>query len=131
MMAPSRNRRPGFSRRAQYSLFLGYVIAVAGSLVGAVLLALATLDPPAFAALRASMGEVTTPVSSGVSWVGRGITSIPSGINGYIAVHDKNVALQKQIDDMHALLMRARSLSYENRRLKALVQMREHTAGPV
>ena len=72
-MAPSRNRRPGFSRRAQYSLFLGYVIAVAGSLVGAVLLVLATLDPPAFAALRAAVGEVTTPISSGIAGIGRGI----------------------------------------------------------
>jgi rod shape-determining protein MreC len=131
MMAPSRNRRPGFSRRAQYSLFLGYVIAVAGSLVGAVLLALATLDPPAFAALRASMSEVTTPISSGVAGVGRGIGAIPSSIGSYVAVRDKNVALQKQIDDVHALLMRARSLSYENRRLKALLQMRERIAGPV
>jgi len=131
MMAPSRNRRPGFSRRAQYSLFLGYVIAVAGSLVGAVLLALATLDPPAFAALRASMAEVTTPVSSGIAGVGRGIAAIPSSIGSYVAVHDKNVALQKELDDIHAMLMRARSLSYENRRLKALLQMREHTAGPV
>ena len=32
-MAPQRNRRPGFSRRAQYSLFLGYVIAGAGALL--------------------------------------------------------------------------------------------------
>ena len=131
MMAPSRNRRPGFSRRAQYSLFLGYVIAVAGSLVGAVLLALATLDPPAFAALRASMAEVTTPVSSGIAGVGRGITSIPSWIGSYTAVRDKNVELQKQLDDIHSMLMRARSLSYENRRLKGLLQMREHIAGPV
>ncbi|MEO8375581.1 MAG: rod shape-determining protein MreC [Sphingomonas bacterium] len=130
-MAPPRNRRPGFSRRAQYSLFLGYVIAVAGSLVGAVLLALATLDPPAFAALRASMATVTTPVSSGVGWVGRGIGAIPSSFGSYVAVRDKNVELQKQLDDVHALLMRARSLSYENRRLKTLLQVREHVAGPV
>ncbi|MEP7008390.1 MAG: rod shape-determining protein MreC [Sphingomonas bacterium] len=130
-MAPSRNRRPGFSRRAQYSLFLGYVIAVAGSLVGAVLLALATLDPPAFAALRASVGTVTTPVSSGIGWVGRGIGAIPTSIGSYVAVRDKNVELQKQLDDVHALLMRARSLSYENRRLKTLLQVREHVAGPV
>ncbi|MEN2790942.1 rod shape-determining protein MreC [Sphingomonas oligophenolica] len=130
-MAPSRNRRPGFSRRAQYGLFLGYVIAVAGSLVGAVLLALATLDPPAFAALRASMAEVTTPVSSGIAGVGRGIASVPSSIGSYVAVRDKNVALQKQLDDIHAMLMRARSLSYENRRLKSLLHMREYIAGPV
>ena len=75
-MAPSRNRRPGFSRRAQYSLFLGYVIAVAGAMVAAVMLALATLNPPVFAALRASIAEITTPVSSGIAGVGRGITLV-------------------------------------------------------
>ncbi|HET8611874.1 MAG TPA: rod shape-determining protein MreC, partial [Sphingomonas sp.] len=34
MKAPTRNRRPGFSRRAQYGLFLSYVVAVTGILVG-------------------------------------------------------------------------------------------------
>src|SRR3954470_7753896 len=110
MMAPSRNRRPGFSRRAQYSLFLGYVIAVAGSLVGAVLLALATLDPPAFAALRASMAEITTPLSSGIAGIGRGIGSIPSSVSDYVGVRKKNQELRKELDDVHALLMRARTL---------------------
>jgi rod shape-determining protein MreC len=130
-MAPSRNRRPGFSRRAQYGLFLGYVIAVAGSLVGAVLLALATLDPPAFAALRVTVAEVTTPVSSGIAAIGRGIASIPSSISTYIAVRTQNAQLRKELADNHALLMRARTLSYDNRRLKALLQLRERTAGPV
>ncbi len=130
-MAPPRNRRPGFSRRAQYSLFLGYVIAVAGSLVGAVLLALATLDPPAFAALRATMAEVTTPISSGIAGVGRGIAAVPSSISDYIAVRQQNARLRKELDDVHALLMRARTLSYDNRRLKALLQMRERSAGSV
>ncbi len=37
-MASPRNRRPGFSRRAQYSLFIGYVIATLGVIgAGAVL----------------------------------------------------------------------------------------------
>lgn len=130
-MAPPRNRRPGFSRRAQYSLFLGYVIAVAGLLVSAILLALSTLDPPAFAALRASVAEVTTPVSSGVSGVGRWFESIPSSIGDFIAVHDQNAALRKQLADQRALIMRARSLSYDNRRLLALLHVRERIAEPV
>ncbi|WP_404369709.1 rod shape-determining protein MreC [Sphingomonas sp. MMS24-J45] len=130
-MAPPRNRRPGFSRRAQYSLFLGYVIAVAGTLVGAVLLALSTLDPPAFAALRASVGEVTTPLSSGISGVGRWFGSIPGGIGDYIAVHDKNAALRKQLADQHALFMRARSLAYDNQRLLRLLKVREGISEPV
>lgn len=130
-MAPSRNRRPGFSRRAQYSLFLSYVIAVAGSLVGAVLLALATLDPPAFAALRATVAEVTTPVSSGIAAIGRGIASIPASVSDYIGVRKQNEQLRKQLADNRALLMRARTLSYDNRRLKALLQLREPSPAPV
>ena len=130
-MAPPRNRRPGFSRRAQYSLFLGYVIALAGTLVGLVLLALSRLDPPAFAVLRSSVGEVTTPVSSGISGVGRWFGSIPDGIGDYIAVHDENAVLRKQLADQHALFMRARSLSYENRRLLQLLRVRERIAEPV
>lgn len=130
-MAPPRNRRPGFSRRAQYSLFLGYVIAVSGALVAAILLALSTLDPPAFAALRASVGEVTTPISSGVSGVGRWLGSIPGGIGDYLAVRDQNKVLRKQLADQHALFMRARSLSYENRRLLTLLRVRERIAEPV
>ncbi len=51
-MAPPKNRRPGFSRRAQYGLFLGYVIAAAGALVGAILLVISAIDPTGFASLR-------------------------------------------------------------------------------
>ena len=73
-MAPIRNRRPGFSRRAQYGLFLSYVIAVAGAVVGAVLLALATIHlasyplhqwvwrAPAFALLESAVESVLSLV---------------------------------------------------------------------
>lgn len=130
-MAPTRNRRPGFSRRAQYGLFLSYVIAVAGALVGAVLLALSTLDPPAFAALRQSMSEATTPISSGLAGIGRWFGTIPGNISSYIAVHDENARLKKQITGEHALIMRARALSYDNRRLMALLKLRERTSDAV
>ncbi|MBP2276781.1 MULTISPECIES: rod shape-determining protein MreC [Sphingomonas] len=130
-MAPPHNRRPGFSRRAQYGFFLAYVVALAGAIVSAVLLALSSLDPPAFASLRASLAEVTTPVSSGISGVGNWLGSIPGGIGDYIAVRGQNAALRKQLADQHALFMRARSLSYDNRRLLALLQVRERIAEPV
>ncbi|MFZ5794535.1 MAG: rod shape-determining protein MreC [Sphingomonas sp.] len=130
-MAPPHNRRPGFSRRAQYGFFLAYVVALAGAIVSAVLLALSSLDPPAFASLRASLAEVTTPVSSGISGVGNWLGSIPSGIGDYLAVRGQNAALRKQLADQHALFMRARSLSYDNRRLLALLKMRERIAEPV
>src|SRR3546814_2801570 len=71
-MAPPKNRRPGFSRRAQYGLFLGYVIAVAGALVGAILLVVSAIDPTGFASLRMAAAEATAPVSTAFSSVTRG-----------------------------------------------------------
>ena len=46
-MAPPGNRRPGFSRRAQYGLFLTYVGAISGALIGGVLLLLSAFNPTA------------------------------------------------------------------------------------
>lgn len=130
-MAPPRNRRPGFSRRAQYTQFIAYVVAVAGCLFGAVLMVLATLDPTAFAAFRATLAEVTTPISSGAAGAGRGVAAIPQTISDYIAVHDENQRLHKELDDARALLMRARAISYDNRRLRTLLALRERTTDAV
>ena len=98
-MAPPRNRRPGFSRRAQYGLFLGYVLAVGGMLIGGVLLLISRFNPPAFAAMSRAVAEVTTPVSSGMAWVGDGISGIPAGIGSYLNVRTENARLKKQIAD--------------------------------
>lgn len=130
-MASPRNRRPGFSRRAQYGFFLGYVVAVAGSLVAAALLALSTFDPATFAALRLGVAEITTPVSSGVGAIGRGFISIPGAIGDHFALQQRNAALRKEIEDSKALLMRARALSYDNRRLRKLLQLRDRTSDPI
>lgn len=130
-MAPSRNRRPGFSRRAQYGLFLGYVIAVAGALIGAALLALATFHPQALAALRMTMSEGTTPLSSAMSVVTRAIAAVPENVSNYITAGSQNADLKDKLKRDDALLMRARSLSYENRRLRALLKVRDGVALPV
>jgi rod shape-determining protein MreC len=124
-MAPPRNRRPGFSRRAQYSLFIGYVIAIAGALVGAVLLALSTLNPPAFSALRAGAAEVTAPVSWAAGSVWSGITSIPGAIGSFFGVRTENARLKKEVADNRRQLLRARAIAYENVRLKTLLRVRE------
>ncbi len=47
-MAPPRNRRPGFSRRIQFGLFIGYIVAVIGAVTGIGLVMLSRLDPEAF-----------------------------------------------------------------------------------
>lgn len=130
-MAPPRNRRPGFSRRAQYGLFLGYVIAVAGAAVAAVLLAISAFDPTAFAAFRAALAEATAPVSTAGAWVGSGLSVIPESIGNHFGVMGENARLKKQLADEAALIMRARTIAYDNRRLKALLALRDRISDPV
>lgn len=129
-MAPS-NRRPGFSRRAQYSQFFAYVIAAAGVIVGVALLILSAFDPIAFRALRGGVAEATTPLSSSLAWVTRGVASVPEGVGSYLGVRDENARLKRALADQRALVMRARTLSYENRRLRALLQVRDGVVAPV
>lgn len=124
-MAPPRNRRPGFSRRAQYGLFLAYVGAIGGALVGAVLLLLSTFNPPAFAALRSTLAEVTTPISSALDWMRRGVASVPEGVSSYFGVRGENARLKKQIADSRPLVNDARTLERENQRLRALLKLRD------
>ncbi|MCM8731314.1 rod shape-determining protein MreC [Hephaestia sp. GCM10023244] len=130
-MAPPKNRRPGFSRRAQYGLFLGYVIAAAGALVGAILLVISAIDPSGFASLRMAAAEATAPVSTALSSVTRGVTSIPRAIGDHFGTVDENRRLKQQIADERVLLTRARTLAYDNRRLKALLAVRERSSDTV
>jgi rod shape-determining protein MreC len=130
-MAPPRNRRPGFSRRAQYGLFIGYVGAAAGALVGAVLLLLSTFNPPAFAAVRGVFAEVTTPIASGVDWIRRSIGGIPGGIGSYFNVHGENARLKKRLADDALTVLRAQTLEQENRRLRELVKLRDVTTDAI
>lgn len=124
-MAPPGNRRPGFSRRAQYSLFIGYVIAIAGALIGAVLLALSTFNPAAFSAVRSGTAEITAPISWAAGSVWSGITSIPEAIGSYFGVHGENARLKEQVKNDRRQILRARAIAYENIRLKKLLAARE------
>ncbi|UZK66585.1 rod shape-determining protein MreC [Sphingomonas sp. M1-B02] len=124
-MAPPRNRRPGFSRRAQYGLFIGYVGAIGGALIGAGLLLLSTFNPSAFSTVRGAISEITTPIASSLAWVRRSVSGVPEGIGSYFAVRGENARLKKQVADDARVVTRARTLDQENRRLRALLQLRE------
>lgn len=126
-----RDRRPGFSRRRHYGVFLGYVLAVAGALVGAALLALSAFNPPLFAGLRMTAASVTTPVASALSGAGQAILSVPRAVGTYFFVHSENERLKREVASTRALLTRARTINYDNRRLRVLLHLRERSAEPV
>lgn len=130
-MAAPKDRRTGFSRRRQYSAFAGYVLAVAGAIVGAALLLLSRFDPPAFAALRMAVASITAPVSGTLRAGVDGIASIPESIADHWRVHDENRALRAELVRQHALLTRARVIAYDNVRMRRLLGVRDRTADVV
>jgi len=130
-MAPVRDRRTGFSRRRQYGVFLGYVFAVAGVVVGAALLLASTFNPPLFAGLRMSAAALTTPVSSGLAVGVRAVAGAPQAIGDVFSVYARNRTMADQLRQQHLLLTRARTLRYENARLRALLAIRERAVQPV
>ncbi|HYD13289.1 MAG TPA: rod shape-determining protein MreC [Allosphingosinicella sp.] len=126
-MAPPGKRRPGFSRRAQYGVFIGYVIAVAGCLVAVLLLAIAIIDPKGFQALRTAAADVTAPISS----AGRSVVGFFSGIgdtlSNYWNAGAQNADLHRQLEEAQRELNSRRALEYENQRLLALLGLARQT----
>ncbi len=130
-MAPPRNRRPGFSRRAQYTVFAAYVLAATGAFVGAILLVISVIDPRAFASLRGAVREVTTPLSTGLDWAWDGVASVPRGIGDYFGAVDENRKLRAREEATRRYLIQARRLNRENMRLRVLLALRDRSPVPV
>jgi rod shape-determining protein MreC len=120
-MAPPSSRRPGFSRRAQYGLFIGYVVAVAGILLAVLLLAVAVIDPRGFAAIRGAALDTTEPATSGGRSVGDFFGGIASGIGDYFQAGSENGELRRQVEAMRRDVIRAQAIEFENRRLTHLL----------
>ncbi|WP_051083412.1 rod shape-determining protein MreC [Sphingomonas sp. Mn802worker] len=124
-MAPPRDRRPGFSRRAQYGVFFGYILAIAGGVVGAVLLALSLLNPTGFSAARAAVAEVTAPVSGAIAVAVDSVSGIPDAIASWWDVHGKNAALTAQVARARPALVAGHLAQLENARLRRLLAVRD------
>jgi rod shape-determining protein MreC len=124
-MAPPSTRRPGFSRRAQYGLFLGYVLAAGGILFAVLLLMIATVDPKGFAALKGAALDVTAPVSAAGRSGVVGVQKSVGEISNYFNAAAQNGALKRQLRETRSTLLKARATELENQRLKALLKVRE------
>ena len=124
-MASQGSKRPGFSRRARFGLFAGYVVAITGALVGAGLIIIAIFDPQGFASIRGAVSTVTAPVSAS----GRGAVQSGGRIDDYIAnwwnAGRQNAELRAELDIARRQLIEARATELENRRLRQLVNLIE------
>ena len=130
-MPPPNNRRPGFSRRAQFSIFSGYVAAIGGVLAGLVLIAIAIADPGSFAFLRRAANEIAAPAGIAGSATRSNSRGFFQRIGDYIDAGNSNAALRREVAAARVQQVRGAALGEENRRLKALLGVVETTERPV
>jgi rod shape-determining protein MreC len=124
-MAPPSTRRRGFSRKAQYGLFLGYVIAVAGVLFSVLLLIIATIDPTGFNALKGAALDATRPISEGSRAVSNFFAGIGDDVSNYVNAASQNAELRRRLEVSQRQVVQAKATELENKRLKALLQLRQ------
>lgn len=130
-MPPPSTRRPGFSRRAQYGLFISYVIAVGGVLFAGLLLIIAIVDPTGFNALKGVALDVTSPVTSGGRSVVRFFGGISDSVGNYVQAGGQNAELKRRLQESRRKLIQAQATELENKRLKALLKLTGETGNPI
>ncbi len=124
-------RRSGFSRRAQYSAFTGYVVAAIGALIGAALLVLSLWRPASFNGVRGAAQDVVLPAGEAGAEVRDTSTNIFETISAYYRAGSRNAELQREVDLARVRLAEADAIEQENIRLKGLLDLRESDVVPI
>jgi rod shape-determining protein MreC len=126
MVAPA-GPRPGWSRRAQYGLFFGYIALIAGMLVGLIMLILSLVAPSAYQSIRGVALDATEPLRVGLSDVTTTVSGVVSGAGNYWDAADQNAALKTQNAAMRRDILKAAAIFQENKQLKAALGLREQS----
>ncbi|MFP5330158.1 MAG: rod shape-determining protein MreC [Alphaproteobacteria bacterium] len=119
--------RPGWSRRAQYGLFFSFIAAIAGLVIGLILLGISIAAPKTFKELRSLALDVTAPLTIPLHEVNATFQGIASGAGNYWDAAHQNSRLKAQNKAMREQLIVARAVQRENRQLKAVLKLRERT----
>jgi rod shape-determining protein MreC len=127
-MARPPSRRPGLNRKAQYSLFASYVVAVTGAAIGLLLVIVAMFDPTGFTGIRAATAELTRPVSAGLKNMVSGVSSVDEVLAAYWRAGSQNVALRRQVEADRNRIIEAKAVAQENARLKKLLKLVDEDA---
>ena len=130
-MAPPSSRHSSYSKKAQYSVFTGYLLAGLGALLGAALLALSLWQPDSFAPLRGGANDAVAPAGEATAIVRTESESLFDTISGYLSAGSQNAALREEVELARIRLEEAKSVEQENERLKALLNLAEGEAEPV
>ena len=124
-MAASAGPRPGWSRRAQYGLFFGFLATVATIVVGLIMLILSLVAPQSYAAVRGFALDVTAPATAALSEVSTTATGLVSGAGDYWDAASQNGELKRQRAAMLRRMIEAKAILLENQELTRALALRE------
>ena len=130
-MAASAGPRPGWSRRAQYSLFFSFLAVIAGLIVGLALLILSLAAPKSYAAVRGVALDAAAPITGALSEVTTTATGLFSGAGDYWNAAQQNGELKRQRNALMRRMVEARAILEENQQLKAALQLRQRSSKAV
>ncbi len=122
-MAPPANRRPGYSRRAQYGTFLAYVVGALGVLVGGVFLLAGLANHGAFAGWRSTAADVTAAPGRAGASLRAEAGAMAATVAGFVTSGPENARLRREVAVARVQLAKAAAQADENRRLKALLTL--------
>ena len=129
-MAAPNKRRPGYSRRAQYGNFFGYIAAVIGLGLGAVLLIMSIGDGSRFAGLRGTALDAAAPAGRAAAGTRAQSLSLWATLSGYFTSGARVAALEREVAQARVKLAEQAALGEENARLKALLALDEGPQKP-
>lgn len=122
-MAPPDNRRPTYSRRAQYGKFFAYVMAVAGLIAGFGLLLISASNQAAFSGIRTMATDVVAPAGEAAAKSRTEATGLLEAIGGFFTFGQRVARMEREIAAARVAVAEANAVRNENRELKALLQM--------
>ena len=118
-------RNTGFSRKAQVSVFAGYLVAVIAALVGAALLIISIWQPSAFSGLRSAAGDATSPAGNAGASVRNGSQDVLDAISGFYQAGRQNAQLKEEVELARVKLAEAEAIKQENVELRDMLGVQQ------
>ena len=130
-MASPKSRRSGFSKKQQYSVFTGYLLATLGALLGLALLAVSLAYPSLMQPLRGGATTVVSPVGEVTAAVRTERQGLWATLTGFWRAGSQNARLREEIEESRVRLAEAEAIAAENKRLKALLGLYSGESRPI
>jgi len=130
-MALPASRRSGDNKRARLEVFVGYLVASLGALLGATLLIISLVRPEAFAGLRSMAADLAAPVGEAGAEGRVASQNVIEAIAGYYRAGSRNAELEREVRLARVKLVEAEALERENARLRAVLNLASGDTRPV